>query len=177
MTETSKKRIIAILATILTVTALCATVGNVAVFPSILMGILSPVALYIIMDERRKEKERKNRETQIIAFLNTRADILLFVFTLAQTYTFGTDLDIPQNVANLDGGYQILPDYTGFEMRLRFYSTGRTPIPIAQWAQKESIFQTDFDWGVQNGNLTGTIKVKRFYYNENAAWVDLEVTP
>lgn len=158
------------------ITVLCLTVLELTIFDSMIMGLFA-IIICINLDDRKKEEEDKhltqNREICINAF----DKINLFVYQLASTYSFGADLDAPQNISSLYGGYIFLPKYTGFEMRIHFLTVGRTPIPANKWKQKEAIFQTDFDWGVQNANLTGTINVKHFFYSDNAAWLDIEVIP
>lgn len=172
----SKKNIFIFMVTVIAITALFMTVGEVDFLPSLTIGLLSPAFIYIYIDETRKEREYKHFEEKQRSCAELYNQIMLFIFDQASTYTFGTELDPPQNVSDLYGGYDLSVE-PGFTMKIRFLTDGRKPIPADKWKKMEDIFQTDFDWGLRNGNLTGTIKVKRFYYSDNAAWLDIEVIP
>ncbi len=156
---------------------LCLTVGGGSLLASVILGLISPLVIYIFVDDYRKRQESQRAQQKLQLCARPYDEIIFFIFDLAGTYTFGTDIEPPKNISDLYGGWNIFPDRPGFEMRIRFLTVGRVPIDAKDWGKKEEIFQTDFNWGITNGNLTGTINVKRFYYSDNAAWLDLEVIP
>ncbi len=176
MIEFFKKWCIVLLMAMIAVTMACAKVEEVTFFQSIMCGLFTPFVIFFFYDNYKEKQERKRFEEKLQLCTKPYNEIMFFTYNLANQYSFGTDLEPPQNVNDLFGGYNIAVA-TGFEMRLRFLTVGRVPIPANMWKQKAAIFQTDFDWGIQNGNLASAIKVKRFCYSDNAAWLDIEVIP